>query len=155
MTDTTKTTTIFETDIPKSTIDAEKFIVNEKNEKNEQDSSDSEDDESEQDYMNKSIYLDDLNLDLESFNYTDNSSLYVVSLDGVPQFYVKDKKVASDKMWGLTRLLSLEKISSGYRTNYLKVGDNQLNLVGSYRFFLLAYDQILHSVSYHKIKECV
>ena len=99
--------------------------------------------------------VNEINLLLNPLSFTDNSDLHVVSIDGTPQFYVKDENTASKKMWDVTRLLSSRHIFDGYRTQFLKVSDNELHILGSYRFFLVAYDQILHRVSYTRVQECV
>lgn len=99
--------------------------------------------------------VDNITSLLNPLNLTDNSDLYVVSVDNVPRFYVKDEKSASEKMWEIARLLAIGHFTSGYRTNYLQLSNNQLHLVGSYRFFLISYDQTLHRFSYSKIKECI
>ena len=87
--------------------------------------------------------------------FSDNSDLYVVSVDNVPQFYVKDEKTASKKMWEVTRLLSSRHLCEGYLTQFINISENELHILGSYRFFLVAYDQVLQRVSYKKIIECV
>jgi hypothetical protein len=92
---------------------------------------------------------------LEPMSFTENSGLYVVTIDGIPKFYVKDKATASEKMWEVTRRLSAIRFFSGYQTNFLKIKENEIHILGSYRFFLIAYDTILHRVSYYKAEECV
>ena len=92
---------------------------------------------------------------LEPMYFTENSGLYVVTIDGIPKFYVKDKATASEKMWEVTRRLSATRFFSGYRTNFLKIKENEIHILGSYRFFLIAYDTILHRVSYYKAEECI
>ena len=92
---------------------------------------------------------------LDPFSITENSDLYVVNVNDFPRFYVKDEKSASDKMWSTIRLLSGREFLDGWRTNYVQISDTELHLVGSYRFFLIAYDQVLHRVSYSRVKECV
>lgn len=92
---------------------------------------------------------------LEPMSFTENSGLYVVTIDGIPKFYVKDKATASEKMWEVIRLLSATRFFSGYRTNFLKIKENEIHILGSYRFFLIAYDTIIHRVSYSKIEECI
>lgn len=92
---------------------------------------------------------------LEPMSFTENSGLYAVTIDGIPKFYVKDKATASEKMWEVTRRLSAIRFFSGYRTNFLKIKENEIHILGSYRFFLIAYDTILHRVSYSKIEECI
>ena len=83
-----------------------------------------------------------------------NSDLYVVSVDGSPMFYVKDEQAASKKMWSVAFKLAGIKFFAGDRTNFLKISDNELHLIGSYRFFLIAYDRIIHTIRYSKVSEC-
>ena len=129
----------------------EESLNNDLKDKNKNDSSsDSETDSSSEDECENED-----NCTETFFNYTDNSDLFVVSVDGIPKFYVKDEKEASDKMWSLARLLSGEKFCSGYRTNYVEISPTELHIMGSYRFFLIAYDQKIHSITYSKIRECV
>lgn len=92
---------------------------------------------------------------LEPMTFTENSGLYVVTIDGIPKFYVKDEAIACEKMWEVTRRLSASQFFSGYRTNFLKIKENEIHILGSYRFFLFAYDTILHRISYYKAEECV
>lgn len=91
----------------------------------------------------------------DPLSFTKNSDLYVVSVNGIPQFYVRDAKTASEKMWDSARILSGKEFFTGYRTNYLQVSETELHLLGSYRFFLIAYDTVLHRISYSKVQECV
>lgn len=92
---------------------------------------------------------------LEPLSFTKNSNLYVVSVDDIPYFYVKDEKTAVEKMWEVTRKLSGKQFFSGYKTNTLKINERELHLLGSYRFFLIAYDTILHRINYSMVQECV
>lgn len=109
----------------------------------------SEDDESEDDNEKELPTL------LSPLSFTDNSDLYIVSVNGLPRFYVKDEKTASDKMWELSRKLASTEFFAGYRTNLLRISNKEIHLLGSYRFFLIAYDTILHRISYSRISECV
>ena len=74
---------------------------------------------------------------LNPLSFTENSNLYVISIDGISRFYVKDESTASEKMWDIARRLSVTQFLSGYRTAFLKISDNELHLVGYYRFFLI------------------
>ena len=98
---------------------------------------------------------DELSLLLEPLTFTENSDLYVVCVDGIPKFYVQNVETAVTKMWDVARMLSLDQNSSGYRTNFVKIGENELHLLGCYRFFIVSYDTFLHRISYSKIRECV
>lgn len=92
---------------------------------------------------------------INSLSFTENSDLYVVSIDGLPTFYVKDIKTANEKMWDITRQLANKRFLGGYNTNFLKISENELHLIGSFRFFIIAYDTTLHRITYSKVKECV
>jgi hypothetical protein len=90
-----------------------------------------------------------------TFNFIKDSDVYIVSVDGCPKFYVNTEKAAYDKMWEVTRLLSSKYVFDGYRTQYIKVKNNELHILGSYRFFIVAYDQILNRITYNKIYQCL
>jgi hypothetical protein len=83
-----------------------------------------------------------------------NSKLYTVSIDRIPKFYVKDEQSAIDKIWEISRDLSSKHFLDGYITNIIKIKDNEIHIVGSYRFYLISYDSILNRISYSKITEC-
>ena len=114
-----------------------------------------ETDETENSSSNTQHVNDLLSTLLEPLSFTDQSDLYVVSVDGIPKFYVKDEKSASDKMWDISRKLAGTHYFAGYRTNFLKIKDNELHIIGSYRLFVIAYDIILHRIKYYKIEECI
>ena len=92
---------------------------------------------------------------LNPLSFTENSNLYVISIDGISRFYVKDESTASEKMWDIARRLSVTQFLSGYRTAFLKISNNELHLVGYYRFFLVSYETVFHRISYSIIQECV
>jgi hypothetical protein len=92
---------------------------------------------------------------LKFFNFIENSELYVISVDDSPKFYVNNEKSAFDKMWEVTRMLSSKYVFDGYRTQFIKVNNNELHILGSYRFFIIAYDQILNRITYNKISQCM
>ena len=88
----------------------------------------------------------------EDMFFTEHPYLFVVSIDKSPTFYFKDEKTASKKMWDVASKLSYDQFASGYKTNYIKIGTHELHIVGSYRFYLVSYEKILHRVSYHRVK---
>ena len=93
--------------------------------------------------------------DYSNLTFTENSYLYAISIDHIPSFYVKDEKTARDKVWQLSKSLLSKEYLKGYCSYNLRISANEIHIIGKYRFFLIAYDQILHRVSYDKIKECV
>ena len=58
-------------------------------------------------------------------------------------------------MWEVTRLLSSKYVFDGYKTQFIEVKDNELHILGSYRFFIISYDQILNRITYNKISQCM
>ena len=98
---------------------------------------------------------DDEEDDELGYTFTENSDLYVISVDSVPFCYVKDEESAIQRMWDITIQFCGERVLSGWRTSFVKVRKNELHLLGSYKFFLIAYDQVLRRVSYSRIRECV
>ena len=105
-------------------------------------------------YSDDSDSEDNISRLLQPLSLTENSDLYIVSIDGQPKFYVKDKTTAHEKMWEVARKLSSTQFFAGYNTNFLSIRENELHLLGSYRFFLIAYDTILHRISYSHVQEC-
>ena len=92
---------------------------------------------------------------IQPLSFTENSELYVVSVDGLPKFYVKDIKAAHEKMWNIARQLASCRFLGGYNTNFLKIGENELHLIGSFRFFVIAYDTTLNRITCSRVQECV
>lgn len=91
----------------------------------------------------------------DSFQYTVDSDLFVVSIDDVPKFYVKDEKEASKKIWNVAHSLASKEFLSGFRTNYVQISDKEIHILRRYRFFLISYDEVIYRITYSKIKECV
>ena len=120
--------------------DSDKTKGDDEGDEDEGDEDEGDEDEGDEDGVNSS--------------FTDNSDLFVISIDGIPKFYVKDEKTASEKMWYFTRILSFKHFSSGYRSNYVQISEKELHIIGSFRFFLLAYDQVIHRITYSKIVDC-
>jgi hypothetical protein len=119
------------------------------------DSNNEEDNDSNNEEDNEEDNVDGLSSLLSPLSFTNNSDLYVVSVNDSPRFYVKDEKEASKKMWEVARKLAGTEFSAGYTTDFLKIGNQELHLIGSCRFFLIAYDIFLHRVSYSRVQECI
>ena len=58
-------------------------------------------------------------------------------------------------MWDLARIQTFDNQCSGWRTNLVKVRQNELHILGSYKFFVVSYDQVLKRISYNRVLECV
>jgi hypothetical protein len=117
---------------------------------------DKKDDSSEDGSENFEVSETDENFDnINPLIFTENSGLYVISIDGVPRFYVKDVVSASDKIWDISRRLMGDQFFTGYNSTFIKLSENEIHIIGSFRLFLIAYDTVLHRISYSKIEECV
>ena len=121
----------------------------------ESDSEDEDDSEDESDSEDEDESDSEGAPELSLFSFTENSDLYAISVDGVPICYVKDEENARNRMWDLAILYLYRKTLNGWQSRFVKIGRNELHLLGSYRFFLIAYDKVLLRVSYAKIRECV
>ena len=89
-----------------------------------------------------------------SLNYIDSTELYVIAVDGVPKFYVKDEATASKKMWEVIRVLSHNNYFD-YFTNFVQISKDELHLLGCFKMFVISYDRLLHTVTYKKVKQCI
>jgi hypothetical protein len=58
-------------------------------------------------------------------------------------------------MWDLARIQTFDNQCSGWRTNLVEVRQNELHILGSYKFFVVSYDQVLKRISYNRVLECV
>ena len=96
---------------------------------------------------------DELLLSLHPVKLIKNTSLYVVSINGKPSFYVKDETTASNLMWNTIKILSSDYILNGYHTNIIDLNNCQLTIIGRYNFFLFACEKPLDTVSYTKVYE--
>ena len=94
-------------------------------------------------------------INLDNFTFTENSDLYTICIDGVPICYVKDEESARKRMWDLARIQTFDTQCSGWRTNLIEVRQNELHILGSYKFFVVSYDQVLKRISYNRVLECV
>lgn len=119
--------------------------------KNHQDNGKDEEDEEEE----KDEDEDEEEINLNSFTFTENSDLYTICVDSVPICYVKDEESARKRMWDLARIQTFDNQCSGWRTNLVEVRQNELHILGSYKFFVVSYDQVLKSISYNRVLECV
>lgn len=95
---------------------------------------------------------DDEENEPDKLSLTNDSELYVICVDNIPQYYVQSEKLAKERMWDTSRLLSSKMI--GYHINYMNIAENELHLIGAYSFFLVQYDRVLHRISYHIVNEC-
>ena len=84
------------------------------------------------------------------FSMKNDSNIFVVLQDDIPQFYVNNLIEARKHMWTLARLYKLTWFKN--HSSYIKESgdENQITLMGTYRFFLVSYDR---PISYFEISE--
>lgn len=114
----------------------------------------SSDSESDEDYSDSESDEESDSLRSDSLDMVDNSELYVISIDDIPQFYVQSEELAKERMWDTARLVYL-KLFGNFNAQFINIKDNELHITGKFRFFFFSYDSVLHRLKYHKIKECV
>ena len=117
-------------------------VCNTENEENEEDctDADSEDDS------------DDDTVDSTSFSVDKNVKKYIVSINNRPFYTVNNELDASKIMWGITkRLITNLNIDLAYHLRVSARGVNRLDIYSTYKFWILSYENMAHSVSYHRV----
>jgi hypothetical protein len=84
-----------------------------------------------------------------------NSDIYILYLNDLPVFYLDNEKTVSDKMIEIGQKLAVDEFLTGYRTELVQINEHEIHLLGSYRFFLVAYDTVIHRIRYEKILKYV
>jgi hypothetical protein len=117
---------------PTELVNTEKEAVNEVKD----DSSSDDDDESES--------------PREVLSYQPDSDIYVISVDGVPHGYCKNRSNTEDCLWEVARLYCTNHLPL-YRT-FIEVGKdrNSLNVLGTPRYGWLSTSRFLHKISVEK-----
>lgn len=84
----------------------------------------------------------------------DDSDIYVISVDGVPEVYSKDLNTAQKTMWSLARHLFLNSSANNYTVpTYVQVSDVELRVFGYSKYFLLSYETELYRITINSISE--
>lgn len=95
---------------------------------------------------------DDLKTKFPNLSIKDGTDLYVVSANGIPQFYSHDIQEARRHMWNIARIRKFKEF--GYNCYIRECNDeNNIQLVGYYKFNIISYDRILCYLNVHKISE--
>jgi hypothetical protein len=92
--------------------------------------------------------------DKEDIHEENDSDIYVISVDGVPEVYSKDLKTAQKTMWSLARHLFLNSSANNYTVpTYVQVSDVELRVFGYSKYFLLSYETELYRITINSISE--
>lgn len=85
----------------------------------------------------------------ETLEEVPDSQLYVIMVDGKPEYHVESAEEADLCMWHVAR--RLVRLDPDYTTRYVRVSQNSLVIERHYNWFLVAYQEPVHRLSYHKV----
>jgi len=95
---------------------------------------------------------DEEDSDSTSFSVDKNVKKYIVSINNRPFYTVNNELDASKIMWGITkRLITNLNIDLAYHLRVSARGVNRLDIYSTYKFWILSYENMAHSVSYHRV----
>jgi hypothetical protein len=96
---------------------------------------------------------DELVFDFPNMTLKKDTGIYVVTMDGIPRFYSKTLVDARARMWDCARVRNYQ-VNRLYHT-YIREGSdpNRIQIIGSYWFFIIAYESLLSSLSVRYISE--
>ena len=86
-----------------------------------------------------------------SFKITADKSTYVISVNGRPFYYNASLQDSYKVMWRLTYKMSRH-LSMDHHIRIEPVGQNKLQIYSTYKFFVISYERLLHTISCNKAK---
>ncbi len=86
-----------------------------------------------------------------SFKLTADKSTYVISVNGRPFYYNSSLQDSYKVMWRLTYKMSRH-LSMDHHIRIEPVGPNKLQIYSTYKFFVISYERLLHTISCNKAK---
>ena len=113
--------------------------------------SESEDENKSEESDNENKSEDEMLLSV-NFSVKDNSELFVLSIDGVPNFYTKNVKDARTLMWNYAKSRRIQETQ--YNTYIRGCPDkNRIELVGTHKYSVFFVDRVICSLLISSIKE--
>ena len=97
---------------------------------------------------------DENNPSYGSFKIETEKVNYVISINGRPFYYNTDLSNAYKIMWRLTRSIT-RNLSDESHIRIEPIGDNKLQIYSTYKFFIISYESLLHTISCHRAKLAV
>jgi len=119
--------------------DEEIDLLDEREERNDEEMSDLDDD-TESDNSQNPLYR---------LVTKEDRDVYVVTIDGIPQFYTETIDIARETMWAMARMHR----DNMYDCYVREINLDEIELVGSYRFYVVAYERVLRRFGVHKVSE--
>lgn len=95
---------------------------------------------------------EELNVQFPNLTLKDGTERYVVTADGVPQFYAQTIEEARKRMWDIARI---RKFNEHEYNSYIREfnDENHIQVVGFYRFHAISYDRVLCYLSVRRVQE--
>ncbi len=120
----------------------------EKEDEKDEDSDEEDSDEEDSDEEDS----DEEDSDSTSFSVDKDVKKYIVSINNRPFYTVNNELDASKIMWSITkRLITNLNIDLAYHLRVSARGVNRLDIYSTYKFWILSYENMAHSVSYHRV----
>ena len=134
----------------------DKEVKNDNENKTESEESDNENknesEESDNENKSESEESEDEMLLSVNFSVKDDSELFVLSIDGVPNFYTKNVKDARTLMWDYAKSRRIQETQ--FNTYIRGCPDkNRIELVGTHKFSLFFVDRVICRLLISSIKE--
>jgi hypothetical protein len=95
---------------------------------------------------------DELNGKFPILTFKEGTERYVVTADGVPQFYTQTIEEARNRMWDIARISKFK--DSDYNSYIREFNDeNHIQVVGFYKFFVISYERVLCYLNVQRVQE--
>lgn len=78
---------------------------------------------------------------------------YVIYVNNIVTSYVKDEDEIFEKLFAIARDLASKEFFNGYRTQCVAISKKEFHVVGTYLYFIIGYETILHRITYKKISK--
>jgi hypothetical protein len=81
------------------------------------------------------------------------STIYVITIDNITQYYVSSEEEAQERLLHHANLLKTQAMFRGFLCNLDYSYQNTIGIVGRYNNFVISYDSIIHTIKYIPIKQ--
>ena len=86
-----------------------------------------------------------------SFTVDNEKEIYVICVNENPIYYNPDSIESNKIMWGVTRVILDEiGVNPSYQIRICPVSKNKIEIYASYKFFIISYESLIHTVSCNK-----
>jgi hypothetical protein len=81
------------------------------------------------------------------------TEVYIIMVDGVPEFYSNDMETAVRNMWKKAREIQSEFDPVPYKTVIAEMSDHEVNVMGYQAFVVMSYSKVISRLKILKILE--